>query len=168
MAWAVVTTLAAAVAFAAFHIPLPGHRDGPRAGRWRLRPLAGRPAHVCGLAYHALMLPAVAALPAPAWAEAAGFAWMLADMALEVAGLAGAAIDAGPIREGLHLVACLWLLGAGWSGGPELGLIGTALAAAFVARLAGRVRRGRPAAWARHASALLNVLWIVAVAVALA
>jgi hypothetical protein len=164
MSLTVVTTLAAALAFAAFHVPLPVRQTD----RWAAQQLTGTPARGLGVAYHALMLPAVAALPAPAWAKAAGFAWMLADLVLEGAALAKTTVDAGPIREGVHLAACLWVLGAGWTGGPALGLAGTALAAAFVTRLVLRARGSRWPGWLLPLNALLNVVWIVSVAHALA
>ncbi|HEY0119392.1 MAG TPA: hypothetical protein VGC04_11485 [Cellulomonas sp.] len=160
----VATTLAAAVAFAAFHMPLPARR----AGRWGFVRVSGMAVPLLGIAYHVLMLPAVAALPAPAWAVAAGFAWMFLDLALEGAGLAGTTIDVRSLREGVHLVACVWVLAAGWHSGPVLGVAGTLLAAAFLARLGLRALRGEPPAWLLSVNAALNVVWIVVVAVALA
>jgi hypothetical protein len=159
----VAATLLAAVLFAAFHVPVP-LRAG---GRWEFARLHGPVTMLLGIGYHLLLLPAVAALPAPPWAVAAGFAWMLLDVVLDSAELAGAAFDARPFRDGVHVVAAVWLLGAGWTGGPVLGVLGTALGAAFLVRLALDARgRGVPA-WFLNLNALLNVAWMLGVAVAL-
>lgn len=160
----VATTIAAAVAFAAFHVPVPVRRGG----RWVLLRITGsRTVPVLGIAYHVLMLPAVAALPAPSWAVAAGFAWMLLDLVLEGAGLAGTTLDVRPLREGVHLAASVWVLAAGWTGGFGLALAGTGLAAAFLGRLTLRALRRQPPSWLLSVNAALNVVWIAMVAVAL-
>ncbi|MCV2394348.1 hypothetical protein OEB99_08505 [Actinotalea sp. M2MS4P-6] len=159
----VATTLAAAAAFAAFHVPLPLRRDG----RWVLAEVGGRPARLLGIAYHLLLLPAVAALPAPAWAVAAGFAWMLLDTMLEGAQLAGATTDVKPLRDGVHVIAMAWLIPAGLTGGGVLAVAGTALALAFAARLALAARRAPAPVWLLRLNAALNVIWMVCVAVAL-
>lgn len=163
MAYEAITTLAAAAFFAAFHVPVPLRR----AGRWQMGKLEGKPARTMGVLYHLFMLPAVAALPAPLWGIAAGFMWMLMDIVLDAAGLAGTEIDAAPLRSGVHVVASVWLVTAGWTAGPVLGLIGTAHAAVFMLRLVLRAN-GKPyPAWVPFVSAWLNIGWMVGVAATL-
>lgn len=164
MSSVVLTTLLAALAFAAFHVPLPRRRGG----RWDLAPLHGRVAGIFGVAYHLLLLPAVTALPAPSWAVAAGLGWMVLDAVLDGAWLAGATFDARPLRDGVHLVAGVWLVAAGWTHGPGLGLAGSALTLAFVARLALDGTEQPTPAWLLRVNALLNMLWMLGVAAALA
>lgn len=163
MSTATATTLAALALFAAFHLPLP-----MRLGRrWVARQLRGVPAMVCGIGYHLLLLPAVAGLPAPEEATAAGYAWMFLDVMLDGAELGGSTIQARPLRDAVHIISSVWLLSAGWTAGPALGLIGTALAGAFLVRLS-RAAAGAPIPAALlHASAALNVLWMAGVAVTL-
>ncbi len=44
-----------------------------------------------GVAEHLLLFPVVAALPAPRWARAAGYGWLVIDMATEIMQLNGVA-----------------------------------------------------------------------------
>lgn len=150
--------------FAAFHVPVPHRRDG----QWQMAKLQGKPARVMGVLYHICLLPAIAALPAPVWAVAAGLTWMLLDIVLDAAGLAGTDVDVAPFRSGVHVVASLWLVTAGWTAGPVMGLIGTTHAAVFMVRLVLR-SQGRPyPGWVPFASAWLNIGWMVGVAITLA
>ncbi|MGC3992841.1 MAG: hypothetical protein QM779_01705 [Propionicimonas sp.] len=159
----VIATLLAAVCFAAFHVPVPQRRGG----RWALVRLEGPVTRLLGVGYHLLLLPAVAALPAPAWATAAGFAWMLLDVVLDGAELAGSTIDARPLRDGVHLLACVWLVCAGWTAGPVPGVIGTALALAFLARFGLDATRRPVPPRLLTVNALLNVAWMLAIAAVL-
>ncbi|TIC82756.1 hypothetical protein [Nocardioides sp. GY 10127] len=163
MSTVVATTLAALVLFAAFHVPVPLRRDGA----WRAVTLTGPPAMACGIGYHLLLLPAVAALPAPPWAVAAGYAWMFADIILDAAAVAGSQLDHGPLRDGTHVVSAVWLLAAGWTNGPLTGLAGTALSLAFGVRLVAAAAGRRPDRWFFHLNAALNVVWMATVALAL-
>ncbi len=158
-----ISTLLAVLAFVAFHVPVPQRRSG----RWALARLGGPIALVLGVGYHLLLLPAVAALPAPLWATAAGLAWMLLDVVIDAAELAGAQFDARPFRDGVHLLGSVWLLAAGWTGGPVLGVIGTALAAAFLIRFAIDASSRSVPSRLLTVNAFLNVAWLVAVAVVL-
>lgn len=159
----VITTLAAAVLFAGFHVPLP-RRIG---GKWEMAFLEKIPSRMLGVGYHLLMLPAVAALPAPHWGIAAGFAWMLLDVMLDTADLAGTPVDVRPFRKGVHVVAAVWLVSAGWSGDTLLALVGTAHAAGFMYGLFLTVKKSQIPKWLGNFSALFNILWIVSVAMAL-
>ena len=67
----------------------------------------------------------------------------------------------------MHILAALWVSVAGWENGLFTGLAGTALAVVFLVRF---LKSGTPAGarpWLRHLNAVLNVIWIVALAVAL-
>jgi hypothetical protein len=151
-----VAALVAALLFALFHLPI--------------RVLStGKTAKLIGVAYHLLLLPVVAALPAPLWAKAAGLAWMLFDIALDGGAVAGLSDEvSGPIRQGVHIIASVWVVMAGLTTGGWLAVAGLLLAAAFIARFLTEgfgVRTGR---WLRDVNALLNVVWFVSVAVVLA
>ena len=152
VSWA---ALAAAVLFVSFHVPVPALSRG-------------KPARLIGVAYHLLLLPAVATLPAPGWARAAGFAWMSVDVVLDGAAFAGLDERIGSsLRQGVHLLAAVWVVTAGVTVGPALGVMGCLLALAFLVRFA-RSGADHPSdSWIRHLNAVLNVAWFVAVAVAL-
>jgi hypothetical protein len=148
-------TLAAALLFAGFHLPVPALTTG------------GTP-RVLGIGYHLLLLPAVAALPAPDWVRAAGFAWMLIDAVLNGAALHGLPEQTGDaLRQGVHVLSSLWVVGAGWSGGPGLAAASTCLALAFLTRFCLSARETPVGDWIKHVNAALNVVWMLAVALTL-
>jgi hypothetical protein len=143
-----MTTLAAGAFFAAFHLP------GVTLGK--------RHARLCGIAYHLLMLPAVAALPAPEWARMAGYMWMLFDVILDTADMLDIQLDISRLRSGVHVVAAVWLVAGGWQNGLTLGTIGTLHAAGFLVRLA---LQGRPMPGGlRHWNSGFNLAWILGLA----
>jgi len=148
-------TFAAALLFIAFHIEV-----------WPIT--AGKTARVIGIGYHLLMLPAVATLPAPLWARAAGFAWMLIDVALNGAAYAGLPAEtADPLRQGVHILSAVWVIAAGWTGGGWLAVAGTLLGVVFLIRTGLAGTSATPGAWVRYLNAALNVMWMVTVAVTL-
>jgi len=66
----------------------------------------------CAVLSHLSLLPIVAALPAPVWSKAGGFAWSIFDTILVVASLHGISDSiVMPLRLGLHTVAAVWPLG---------------------------------------------------------
>ncbi len=68
------------------------------------------------LIFHLAMLPVIAALPAPAWAKASGFTWVVADNMLVMLTYYGAGADiVPPLRMGVHLTTATWILGASWN-----------------------------------------------------
>jgi hypothetical protein len=149
-----LATFAAAALFASFHLPIPGLA-------------CGRSARLIGVGYHVLLLPAVSDLSAPVWARMAGFAWMLIDVVLDGAayvGLGREVVD--PLRQGVHLLSAIWVVVAGWCNGLVLGVLGAALGLGFVARflLSGQQRSPD---WLRTVNAMLNVAWLVGIAVVL-
>lgn len=78
---------------------------------------------VDAIAFHLLLFPVVAALPAPDWGRAGGYGWLVIDIATNVMAINGVA--AGTIngmRLGGHIAACLWIATAaasarGWTRG---------------------------------------------------
>jgi hypothetical protein len=80
-----------------------------------------------GAAEHLILFPVVAALPAPRWARAAGYGWIVCDVATDIMALNGVppAIFI-PMRYGGHVPAAFWIAGASWPASrvvPWLGLI---------------------------------------------
>ncbi len=150
-----LAALTAAFLFVSFHIPgLPTSK--------------GKPGRLVGIGYHVLLLPVIAALPAPEWVKMAGFGWMLIDTALNGAVMVG--LDetvSDPIRQGVHILSAVYVAGAGWAGGIGLTIVGALLAIVFLARtwLSGTTVEVGP--WLKHLNAVLNVAWMVAMAIAL-
>jgi len=69
-----------------------------------------------GLIFHLAMLPVIAALPAPAWAKASGFTWVVADNMLVMLTFYNAGSEiVQPLRMGVHLATATWILGASWN-----------------------------------------------------
>jgi hypothetical protein len=150
-----VLTLLAALLFISFHLPIPLISTG-------------RPARLIGVGYHLLLLPAVAALPAPEWAKAAGFGWMIIDIVLNGAAFVGLKEEIGDaLRQGVHILSALWVVAAGWTGGWYLAAAGTLLGAAFITRFIMSGMGFAQKKWLPNTNAALNVLWMITVAVAL-
>ena len=83
---------------------------------------------ILGATSHLVLLPVVAALPAPGWARAGGYAWIAIDVMLNVASVNGA--DAGMIaalRLGGHVPAGLWMAMAGLQTGSGVRALGLPL-----------------------------------------
>ena len=98
--------------------------DGDQPARVRL--VIG----VFGALSHLALLPVVAALPAPAWAQACGYMWIGIDVMLNVAAINGA--DAGVVtalRLGGHVPAALWIAVAARGPGGAVGVVGVVLGA---------------------------------------
>ena len=73
------------------------------------------PGALLAVAEHALLFPVIAALPAPAWARAAGWGWLVLDMTTDIMALHGVPPATYlAVRYGGHLAAALWVLGAAW------------------------------------------------------
>ncbi|MGI8913092.1 MAG: hypothetical protein ACR2JY_04760 [Chloroflexota bacterium] len=81
------------------------------------------------IAAHLLLFPLVAALPAPSWARAAGYGWLVIDMASDIMAL-NSVPDATylPLRYGGHVAAALWIAAAGWQAKGALRIVGLLLA----------------------------------------
>lgn len=65
------------------------------------------------LIFHLAMLPVIEALPAPAWAKASGFTWVVVDNMLVLLSFYGAGEEiVTPLRMGVHLATATWIFGA--------------------------------------------------------
>lgn len=102
---------AAAVLFAA-HLAtyfVPSIRDATLAGS---AAVAGMLA-LLAIAQHAVVFPVVASLPAPRWARAAGYLWLVIDMGTDLAQLGGAPKSLYLVlRLGVNIAAALWIASA--------------------------------------------------------
>jgi hypothetical protein len=82
-----------------------------------------------GVAEHLLLFPVVATLPAPRWARAAGYGWLVIDMATDIMQLNG--IDKSTylsLRYGGHISAALWIASASWQAKGAMRIVGWLLA----------------------------------------
>jgi hypothetical protein len=82
-----------------------------------------------GVAPHLLLFPIVAALPAPPWGRAAGYGWLVVDMATDIMALNGVAAPTFiAMRYGGHVSAALWIAVASWHTRGASRIIGLLLA----------------------------------------
>jgi hypothetical protein len=66
-----------------------------------------------GVAPHLLLFPIVAMLPAPRWA--AGYGWLVVDIATDIMALNGVPVSTYlPMRYGAHVSAALWIAVTPW------------------------------------------------------
>ncbi|MBA3947018.1 MAG: hypothetical protein H0X37_20955 [Herpetosiphonaceae bacterium] len=81
------------------------------------------------VAAHLLLFPVIAALPAPPWARAAGYGWLVIDIVTDVMALNGVADTIYlPMRYGGHVSAALWIAVASWQASGMLRIVGLLLA----------------------------------------
>ena len=80
-------------------------------------------------AAHLILFPIVAALPAPFWAKAAGFGWLVIDITTDIMALNGIADTIYlPMRYGGHVSAALWIATASWQATGATRIVGLLLA----------------------------------------
>jgi hypothetical protein len=78
-----------------------------------------------GVAPHLLLFPVVAALPAPSWARAAGWGWLVIDMTSDILAVNGVPPTIYlPLRYGGHVSAALWIAASSWSARGALRPVG--------------------------------------------
>ncbi|MGI8588222.1 MAG: hypothetical protein ACR2M0_11130 [Chloroflexia bacterium] len=78
-----------------------------------------------GVAPHLLLFPVIAALPAPPWARAAGFGWLVLDMTTGIMALNGvAAAIFIAMRYGGHVSAGVWIAAASWQAKGATRIVG--------------------------------------------
>lgn len=78
-----------------------------------------------GVAEHLLLFPVIAALPGPRWARAAGYGWLVVDMATDIMQLNGAPVAVYlTLRYGGHISAALWTVAASWQARGALRVVG--------------------------------------------
>jgi len=81
------------------------------------------------VAFHLVMFLVVAAMPAPSWAKAAGYGWLVVDIACSIMTLNGVAASiTTPLRYGGHIPAGIWIAAAAWQAGGVVRYVGVALA----------------------------------------
>jgi len=81
------------------------------------------------VAAHLILFPVVAALPAPPWARAAGYGWLVIDITTDIMALQGVADTTYlPMRYGGHVSAALWIAAASWQAGGVICVVGMLLA----------------------------------------
>ena len=77
------------------------------------------------VAEHLLLFPIVAALPAPRWGKAAGYGWLVVDMATDIMQLNGVpALIYLTLRYGGHISSALWAASASWQARGALRVVG--------------------------------------------
>jgi len=82
------------------------------------------------IAFHLLLFPVIAALPAPSWAKAAGSGWLVVDIATNVMAINGVAdATATALRLGGHIAAVTWVAAAAHSARGWTRIVGYVLAA---------------------------------------
>jgi hypothetical protein len=81
------------------------------------------------VAAHLILFPVVAALPAPPWARAAGYGWLVIDITTDIMALQGVAdMIYLPMRYGGHIAAALWIATASWQAKGATRIVGLLLA----------------------------------------
>ena len=106
---------AANVASAHFVLPPEGRGNAPVA--------------LLGVAPHLLLFPVVAMLPAPWWARAAGYGWLVVDVATDIMALNGVATPTFIARRYAgHVSAAVWIAVASWHARGASHILGLLLA----------------------------------------
>ncbi len=81
------------------------------------------------VAEHLILFPVIAALPAPKWARAVGYGWLILDIATDIMQLNGAVkLTYLTLRYGANIAAALWIAGASFQGKGVLRVIGVIVA----------------------------------------
>lgn len=125
--WVVRAAYAAAVLFA---IHLITYFIAPvRDATTTSSPVVAELLALLAVAEHLLVFPVVAALPAPRWAKAAGYGWLVIDMATDIMQLNGTPKTTYlAMRYGGHISAALWIASASWEVKGAMRVIGWLLA----------------------------------------
>lgn len=114
------------------------------------------------LIFHLAMLPVIAALPAPTWAKASGFTWVVVDNMLVLLSFYSAGGEiVTPLRMGVHLATATWIFGASMAHVGAFRWVGflTVLAMAGVSLIGPFL--GSAVTQASGPGALLLIVWIV-------
>ncbi|GAC1391852.1 MAG: hypothetical protein NVS4B11_16460 [Ktedonobacteraceae bacterium] len=78
-----------------------------------------------GIAEHLVLFPIIAALPAPPWARAAGYGWLVVDMCTDIMAFNGVPITIYlALRLGGHISSALWVVSACWQAKGAMRIIG--------------------------------------------
>jgi hypothetical protein len=77
------------------------------------------------VAEHLILLPVIAALPAPGWARAVGYGWLVLDIATDIMQLNGVdKLTYLGLRYGANVAAAIWIASASWQGKGAMRVIG--------------------------------------------
>lgn len=77
---------------------------------------------------HLLLLPVILALPAPKWAKAVGYGWVMVDIVTDIMALNGLSDSLYlPIRYGGHIGAAVWILSSSFAAKGWMRIIGIVL-----------------------------------------
>lgn len=125
--WTVTAAYAAAILFA---IHLVTYFIAPlRDATTTSSPIVAELLALLAVAEHLLVFPVVAALPAPRWAKAAGYGWLVIDMATDIMQLNGTPQTTYlAMRYGGHISAALWITSASWQVKGAMRVIGVLVA----------------------------------------
>ncbi len=81
------------------------------------------------IAEHLLLFPVIAALPAPSWARAVGYGWLVLDIATDIMQLNGEVkLTYLSLRYGANIAAALWIISASWQARGAMRVIGIIVA----------------------------------------
>lgn len=121
--WTIYAAYGAAVLFA---IHLVTYLIAPiRDATTISSPIVAELLALLAVAEHLLLFPVVAALPAPRWAKAAGYGWLVIDIATDIMQLNGVPKTTYlGMRYGGHISAALWLASASWETTGAFRIIG--------------------------------------------
>lgn len=137
-----------------------------------------------GIAVHLVLFPVVAALPAPGWARAAGYGWLVIDIVANTASIGrtstgstgetpepaeirgGIGVNADAIRRGGHVVAALWIATASLQSGGALALAIIGIPLALILTIEALLHDWLPD-WSLAPAMVLLIAWLVLVGVAL-
>src|SRR5258706_13673453 len=111
-----------------------------------------------GVAFHVILFPVVAALPAPGWARAAGYGWLVLDIAVNVMQLNGVDEHLAPsIRLGGHVSTALWAGSVSLRSNSAMKIVGILFTVAI-----GGYSLNAPwvPIWGLYPSTLLFVFWL--------
>jgi hypothetical protein len=104
---------------------VPDIRDATAANS----PLLGELNALLGIAPHLLLFAVVAALPAPEWARAAGYGWLVVDIATDIMDLNGVPYSIYiTLKYGGHISAALWIAVVSWRTSGAMRIVGLLLA----------------------------------------
>jgi hypothetical protein len=81
------------------------------------------------VAEHLILFPVIAALPAPGWARAVGYGWLVLDIATDIMQLNGVVkLTYLGLRYGANVAAAIWIASASWQGKGAMRVIGVIVA----------------------------------------
>lgn len=114
------------------------------------------------LIFHLAMLPVIAALPAPSWAKASGFTWVVVDNMLVLLSFYNTSTELiSPLRMGVHLATATWIFGASATHDGALRWVGFLVVIAMAGVSLIGPFLGSSVMQASGPGALLLIIWIV-------